>query len=96
MTVKQKERKMIHVNQYIYSKRLNCTAVAHGKTTQNRLCVHYPDKSYGQILVGRNNILINKDQFELINAAHQKRTLKRKNQAAKDLIAKADQLIKSF
>jgi len=82
-------------HQYIYSKRLGCTAVAHGKTTQNRVCVRYPskDNAYAQILIGRNNVWVNEHDFAVIREAEMKRSLKRKSADVKNIIAMADRII---
>ncbi len=82
-------------HQYIYSKRLGCTAVAHGKTTQNRVCVRYPskDNAYAQILIGRNNVWVNQHDYAVLREAEMKRSLKRKSADAKEVIAMADRII---
>ena len=65
---------------HIYNKRMGRVADFHGTTTQNRVCVHYPNlirangqPVYGQVLIGRNNVWISDDQYRVIRLAEQKR-----------------------
>lgn len=85
---------------HIYNKRLGQVGDFHGTTTQNRVCVHYPNLIrangqlvYGQVLIGRNNVWISDDQYRILRLAEQKRQLKRKNAFAKDVIKHADKII---
>lgn len=87
-------------HQYIYSKRLGRTAIYMGKLTQGRLSVRYPSiirenglPQIGQIMIGRNNVWIKEDQYNILRAAEQKRHLLRKTAKVKDLIAHADAII---
>lgn len=87
-------------HQYIYSKRLGRAGVFKSKLTQGRISVYYPNHirengiaEMGQIMIGRNNVWIKEDQYNVIAAAEKKRNLKRKTAAVKDLIAHADAII---
>lgn len=85
---------------HIYNKRMGRVADFHGTTSQNRVCVHYPNlirangqPVYGQVLIGRNNVWISDDQYRILRLAELKRQLKRKNAFAKDVIQHADKII---
>lgn len=85
---------------HLYNKRMGRVADFFGTTTQNRVCVHYPSlvqanglPLYGQVRVGRFNVWISDDQYRVLRLAEQKRTLKRKNAFAKDVIKSADEII---